>query len=139
MAPKEEAVGDEGIMLTDREREALAGLAESIGDPWLARQLAGGTQPEPPRHPRLARLTGRRPKLGAATGWVGLALVLVGAAFAVMTFMHSTLVASLGLGLMGVGLWHFVEQKGAAVIRRLGAMRAPATAPSTPRTPPGAA
>ena len=41
---------DEGIVLTEREREALAGLAESIGDPWLAGQLAGrGHAPARPK------------------------------------------------------------------------------------------
>jgi hypothetical protein len=140
--PEEDAaVGDheEGIVLSDREREALAGLAESIGDPWLARQLAGGAQAPPPHQRRLASLTGRRPKLGAATGWLGLALVLAGAALALLTFVHSTVVASLGLLMMGIGLWHFVDQKGAGVVSRLSAKRPPGAAPSPPRTPPAAA
>ncbi|MCA1843952.1 MAG: hypothetical protein LC792_12370 [Actinobacteria bacterium] len=130
---------EEGIVLTDREREALAGLAESIGDPWLARQLAGGAQAPPPPQRRLARLTDRRAKLEAATGWTGLALVLAGAALAVITFMYSTVVASLGLLLMGVGLWRFVDQKGAGIVSRLSAKRPPTIAPSPPRTPPAAA
>src|SRR5438093_4288946 len=59
---EEDAVGDpdEGIVLTDREREALAGLAESIGDPWLARQLAGGEQTPAQSRRRPARI----PRLG---------------------------------------------------------------------------
>jgi len=75
---------DEGIVLTDEEREALTGLAESIGDPWLAGQLAGqGQSPaRPKRRPAWLRF--------AATGWAGLLLVLAGAALAVTTFIHST-------------------------------------------------
>ena len=40
-------MGDEGIVLSDQERQALAGLAEQIGDPWLARQLVGQETPPP--------------------------------------------------------------------------------------------
>ena len=130
---------DEGIVLTDREREALAGLAESIGDPWLARQLAGGAQAPPPQHRRLARLAGRRPKLGSVPRWAGLALVVAGAVLALATFVHSTVAASVGLVLMGVGLWHFVDQMGDGIIRRLTAKRPLAAAPSPPHTRPGAA
>jgi hypothetical protein len=127
------------VMLTDREREALAGLAQSIGDPWLARQLAGCAEP-PQRQGRLAWLTRRRPNLGtAAAGWIGLLLVLAGAALAVTTFVHSTVVASVGLALMGVGLWQFVDHMGDGVIRRLNAKRPPAAAPWPPHKPPAAA
>jgi hypothetical protein len=129
---------DEGIVLTDREREALAGLAQSIGDPWLARQLAGGTQP-PPRRRGLAGFTGRRPKLGAVPPWAGLVLVAAGAALAVMAFVHSTVLASAGLLMMGAGLWHSVEHLGDGVIRRLTSKRAPVAAPSPPHRQPGAA
>jgi len=121
---------DEGIVLTDQEREALAGLAASIGDPWLAGQLAGGARngPRPKRHPAWLRL--------ASTGWAGLVVALIGAALAVTTFIHSIVVASLGLTLMGVGLWRFVDQHGAGVVSRLRARRGPVAGATPPRTQP---
>jgi hypothetical protein len=108
---------DEGIVLSDREREALAGLADSIGDPWLAGQLAG-------REPPVARPKRRRSwpssrVLGAAAGWIGLLLIVAGAALAITSFMHSTVVASLGLVVMGVGVWRFVVDRGDGVVRLL--------------------
>jgi len=141
---------DEGIVLTDREREVLAGLAESIGDPWLARQLAGRDPSGPPERPkrrpgRLRRPSPRLPSLGALSGWVGPALALVGAGLAVATFMVSTMVASLGLTLMGVGVWKLVADRGDDV-RRWAATRRAVSRPGTsaaepppPRTPPAAA
>jgi hypothetical protein len=121
---------DEGIVLTEREREVLAGLAESIGDPWLARQLAGRDQPvpRPKRRPDVA------PLLAAAGGWVGLLLVLAGAVLAVTTFARSTLAASLGLVVMGVGVWRLVVERGDDVVRRFRAR----PEPRSPRRPPGA-
>jgi hypothetical protein len=119
---------DEGIVLTDQEREALAGLADAIGDPWLAGQLAGrGRVPTRPK-PRPAWLR------FAATGWAGLLLVLAGGALAVTTFIHSTVVASLGLIVMGVGLWRFVVDKGDGVIHLLTVRRTPRGGPIPPRT-----
>jgi Protein of unknown function (DUF3040) len=119
---------DETIVLTEQEREALAGLAAAIGDPWLAGQLAGGgqtpTRPKPPS-PWL-RL--------AATGWAGLVLLLAGAALAVTTFIHSVLVATLGLVVMGVGLWRFVDQHGDGVMRRVDGRRTRAAGATPPRT-----
>lgn len=120
------AHGDEGIVLTDREREALAGLAESIGDPWLAGQLAGNGHAPPPAKGPLkpsrqlpwARLV--------ASGWAGLVLLVVGAVLATTTFMHSTLAATAGLALMGVGLWRVVVEHGPRLSRRLTARRTPA-------------
>ena len=55
MRAEEGDVGDadDGIVLTDREREALAGLAESIGDPWLAGQLAGPARARMPSKVRI--------------------------------------------------------------------------------------
>ena len=112
---------DESIVLTDREREALAGLAASIGDPWLAGQLAG-------REHVAAGPTHRRPTWlsfvrGVAPGWIGVLLFVAGAALAMTTFMHSTVAASLGLVVMGVGLWHFVVDRGDGLVRRLTARR----------------
>jgi hypothetical protein len=136
---EEAAVGDEGIVLSDREREALAGLAESIGDPWLARQLAG-QDPLPP--PPKRRLSGVGPALYRATaGWVGVLLLVVGAGLAVTTFVHSTLVASLGLAVMGFGLWRLAAERLDAFIVRLTARRTGPTAepPAPPRTPPATA
>gem|GEM_PF-5339980 len=131
---EEDHVGDadEGIVLTDQEREALAGLAASIGDPWLAGQLTGRAENAPrPRHrPAWLRL--------ASTGWAGLVLALIGAALAVTTFIHSIVVASLGLILMGLGLWRFVDQQGAGLVSRLKARRGPAAGATPPRTQPGA-
>ena len=136
---------DEGIVLTDREREALARLAESIGDPWLARQLAGQDtvtgRPRRWRRPSWLRL----PNLKALSGWFGGLLVAAGAALALATFTLSTTLASLGLIMMGVGVWRLVDGRGDGVARwvanRCGAPRpgTPAAAPRPPRTPPGAA
>ena len=113
---------DDGIVLTESEREALAGLAESIGDPWLAGQLAGrGHSPAPPRAtppPRWLRLV--------SSGWFGLVLVVAGAVLAMTTFMHSAIAATGGLAVMGVGLWRFLADHGERLHRRLTAPRTPA-------------
>jgi hypothetical protein len=61
---------------------------------------------------------------------------VVGAALAVMTFIHSIVVASLGLAVMGLGLWRFVDQHGAGVVSRLKARRGSAAGATTPRTQP---
>src|SRR2546423_1053570 len=81
---------------------AGAARGERLGAPWLAGELAGRAHArEPPKRRR-----GRSSALGrAATGWIGLLLMLAGAALTATTFMHSTVVASLGLAMMGVGLW----------------------------------
>ena len=128
--------GDDGIVLSEREREALAGLAESIGDPWLAGQLAGRGQGHAP--PRLA--APRRPTWArlAASGWAGLVLLVVGALLAMTTFAHSMIAATLGLALMGVGLWRFVADHGERINQRLTARRTPEDSPRRPRTPPTA-
>jgi hypothetical protein len=136
---------DEGIVLTDRERETLAQLAESIGDPWLARQLTGqesiGRLPR--RRPRPAWL--RLPDLEALSGWAGALLVAVGAALALATFVVSTPLASAGLVMMGIGVWRLVEDRGEGVSRwvanRRGAPppQTPAAQPPPPRTPPAGA
>ena len=136
---------DEGIVLTDSEREALAALAESIGDPWLARQLAG-QDPGGPR-PRRSRRPSwlRAPNLQGMSAWVGVGLLMAGAALAVTTFSRSTALASLGLVLMGVGLWRVVADRGDQVVRWVASRREglrpgmSAAPPPPPRTPPGAA
>ena len=121
---EEDDVGDadESVVLTDREREALAGLAESIGDPWLAGQLAGRDHapagPKPShRPPAWLRL--------AATGWFGLVLVVAGALLTLTTFTDSTPAATAGLAVMGVGLWRFLAVHGERISRRMGARKTP--------------
>ena len=136
---------DEGIVLTDREREVRAGLAESIGDPWLARQLAGQdpVAPGSRRRPRPSWI--RPPNLEAVAGWVGVVLLLAGTALALATFVHSTVLASLGLVMMGVGLWRVVADRRDEVVRWVASRRAgprPGTSsapPPPPHRPPGAA
>lgn len=128
---------DDGIVLTDREREALAELAESIGDPWLARQLTG--EEKMARRPKRRRIRPGRALLGAAAGWVGVVLVLAGAALAVATFVRSTSVASLGLLMMGAGLWRLWADHGQALTARLRAGRTPERPASPLRRPPEAA
>ena len=144
-------MGDEGIVLTDREREALAGLAESIGDPWLAQQLAGGDQPRtggrvprgsrPPKH-RLAGLTGLAATLLRLTsGWVGALFLVAGAVLTLATFVASTGVASLGLLMMGFGAWRLVvDHFGDLILRGKAAAetRKPRATGPLPRRRPGA-
>jgi hypothetical protein len=131
-------VGDDGVVLTDRERQALAGLAESIGDPWLARQLVGQEAAPPPPPRRNVGSILHRLNSAAAPGWVALLLVLAGAALTVTTFASSTVVASLGLLVMGAGLWRLAVDKGDVIVRRLTERRVPVPAPPPPHTPPGA-
>ena len=131
-------MGDEGIVLTDRERETLAGLAESIGDPWLARQLAGQDPVPPPPKRRLAGLGSALYR--ATAGWIGLLLLLAGAALVVATFVQSTMVASLGLLVMGFGAWRLAVDRVDDLILRWTARRTPkAEPPAPPRTPPATA
>jgi hypothetical protein len=137
---EEVAVGDENVELTDREREALAGLAEQIGDPWLARQLAGqeggGEPPSPGTSSRGSVL--RRLNAATAPAWVAIVMVLAGAALTVATFARSMPVASLGLLVMGAGAWRLAVDHSGIIARRLNARRVPpAPAPSfPPRIPP---
>jgi predicted benzoate:H+ symporter BenE len=111
---------DDGIVLTDREREALAGLAESIGDAWLAGQLSGRDHPPPKPAPRRPWWHGL-----AASRWAGFVALVVGAVLALTTFMHSTIAAIAGLALMGVGMWRLVDDHREQVTRRLTARRTP--------------
>ena len=135
---------DEGIVLSEHERETLAQLAESIGDPWLARQLAGQDSVGPPARRRRRPSWLRAPDPRTLSGWAGAVLVVVGAALALATFAVSTPLASAGLALMGVGLWRLVEERGDQVARwvatRRGTPRAgtPAPPPPPPHTPPAA-
>ena len=113
--------GEDGIVLTEREREVLAGLAQSIGDPWLAGQLAGAEHSPPPKHrSRRPHRPHRWPSaVTALAGWIGLLLLVAGATLAATTFMHSTAVASLGLVVMGVGVWRLAVDRGEVIIGRL--------------------
>lgn len=134
-------MGDDRVVLTDRERRALAGLAESIGDPWLAGQLAG-QEPQSARPAR--RSVGSflsRFNTANAPGWIGVVLVLAGAALALTTFASSIPAASLGLLVMGIGLWRLLAERGGAMYRRLSRLterRVPEPVSSPPRTPPAA-
>jgi hypothetical protein len=134
-------VGDDKVQLTDREREALAGLAEQIGDPWLARQLSGqdgaaGEQP-PPAERHLAQSVVRRVSAATAPAWVAVVMVLAGAALSLATFARSLPVASLGLFVMGAGVWLLLVDHTGLIARRINERRAEVPAPSfPPRIPP---
>jgi hypothetical protein len=133
-------VGDDKVQLTDRERELLAGLAEQIGDPWLARQLAGqdagGGEP-PPREHRLANSVFRRIDAATAPAWVAVLMVLAGAALSLATFANSIPVASAGLLVMGAGVWRLLVDHTGCIARRINERRAEVPAPSfPPRIPP---
>lgn len=137
---------DDGVMLTEREREVLAELAGSIGDPWLARQLTGGeaTGNKPARQPRRRPSWLRRPTLAVLSGWAGVALGVAGAGLALATFVVSTALAAIGLAMMGIGLWRVVIDRRGLVARWIARRRAAspppetATPPRPPRTPPAA-
>jgi hypothetical protein len=136
-------VGDDKVQLTDREREALAGLAEQIGDPWLARQLAGqphdgrGNELPTPREPRLGGTVLRRLDAATAPAWVAILMVLAGAALCLATFASSIPAASLGLLMMGAGAWRLVVDHSGFIARRINERRAEVSGPSfPPRTPP---
>ena len=133
-------MGDDNVQLSEREREALAGLAEQIGDPWLARQLAGqdgGAEPASPRERHLAASVLRRVDQATAPAWVAMLMVLAGAALSVATFVRLLPVAVLGLLVMGGGIWVLVVDHSGSIARRINERRAQALAPSVPpRTPP---
>ena len=136
-------MGDDKVQLTDREREALAGLAEQIGDPWLARQLAGqpqdgrGNEPPTPSEPRVGGTVLRRLEAATAPAWVAILMVLAGAALCLATFAGSIAAASLGLLVMGAGAWRLVVDHSGFIARRINERRAEVPAPSfPPRTPP---
>ncbi|MGH9009859.1 MAG: hypothetical protein ACRDYF_08450 [Acidimicrobiia bacterium] len=133
-------MGDDNVQLTDREREALAGLAEQIGDPWLARQLAGqegGGEPPSPGKRRFDGSVLSRLNAATAPAWVALLLVLAGAALSVATFARSMPMASLGLLVMGAGVWRLAVDHSGVIARRLNERRSQVPAPSSPpRIPP---
>jgi hypothetical protein len=70
-----------------------------------------------PGWPKRSATPGRL-RLRAAAGWVGLLFLVGGAALAVTTFVHSALVASLGLAVMGCGLWRLVVDRSGGVTGR---------------------
>ena len=137
-------MGDDKVQLTDREREALAGLAEQIGDPWLARQLAGQDgggeqqqQPPPRRERDLGTSVLRRLDAATTPAWVAILMVLAGAALSLATFASSIPVASFGLLVMGAGVWRLVVDHTGFIARRINERRAEVSAPSfPPRIPP---
>ena len=134
-------MGDDNVQLTEREREALAGLAEQIGDPWLARQLSGqiggGDPPPSQRERRLPASVLRRFDAATAPAWVAILMVVAGAALSLASFARSLPLASLGLLLMGAGLWRLVVDHSGFITRRINERRAEVPAPSfPPRTPP---
>lgn len=134
-------MGDDNVQLTDREREALAGLAEQIGDPWLARQLAGqdggGEQPPPRRERDLGGSVLRRLDAATTPAWVAILMLLAGAALSLATFASSIAVASFGLLVMGAGVWRLVVDHTGFIARRINERRAEVPAPSfPPRIPP---
>jgi hypothetical protein len=137
-------VGDDGIVLTDREREALAGLAEQIGDPWLARQLAGGDAAiPPPKKPRKAttKLSAVKATVSRLTaGWIGLGLVIAGALLALATFTSSTVLGAAGLLLMGFGVYRVTADKGEdfTLWFKVKSAKRISRGPQPPHTPPGA-
>jgi len=130
-------VGDDGVVLSDSERQALAGLAEQIGDPWLARQFAGQDTPPPTPKQRFPRSIVSWLTSASGSGWFGLVLLLGGAALVFTTFAYSTVLGTLGLLLMGAGLWRLLGDQGDVIVRRV-ERRIPAPAPPPPRTPPAA-
>ena len=134
-------MGDDNVQLTEREREALAGLAEQIGDPWLARQLSGqiggGDAPPSQTERRLPASVLRRFDAATAPAWVAILMVVAGAALSLASFARSLPLASLGLLVMGAGLWRLVVDHSGFITRRINERRAEVSAASfPPRTPP---
>ena len=98
---------DDGVVLTETERETLALLAASIDDPWLAQQLAGLDEPAGPGP--------GRPRLGLAARWLrrwaGVMLVADGAGLAIAAFANWLWVAVLGMVAMAAGVWRIWSQR----------------------------
>ena len=130
-------MGDDGVELSDSERQVLAGLAEQIEDPWLARQLVGQDAPIPEPKRRFPGTILHRLNSASNSESVGLLLLLAGAVFALATFAHSAVLGGVGLLVMGAGLWRLVGNQAVVIARRV-ERRVPAPAPPPPRTPPAA-
>ncbi len=81
----------EDVVLTLEERVTLAEMAAGVDDPWLAGQLLG-TVPPPPRR-----------SFELPTCWVGILLLMTGAAFSLATFAHWVWAAILGVAVMAGG------------------------------------
>jgi Protein of unknown function (DUF3040). len=79
------------VVLSEYEREVLARLAAGVDDPWLASQLLGGV-PAPPRR-----------TFSIPSCWVGIVLLLLGAALSLATFTRSVWAAGVGLVVMSIG------------------------------------
>ena len=74
----------EDVVLSLEERLTLAEMAASVDDPWLKGQLLG-TVPPPPRRSFELHIS-----------WVGILLLMAGAAIALATFAHLVWAAVLG-------------------------------------------
>lgn len=79
------------VVLSDYERQTLAGLAAGLDDPWLASQLLG-IVPQPPRR-----------RFHIPSCWVALVMLMLGAAFTLASLTLSAWAAVLGLSLIGMG------------------------------------
>jgi hypothetical protein len=104
---------DDGVVLTETERETLTLLAASIGDPWLAQQLAGADEAQAPgpgrRHSGPAAQWIRR--------WAGAMLVADGAGLAIAAFANWVWLAVVGMAAMAVGVWMIWNQRAYLVPR----------------------
>ncbi|MGH7320180.1 MAG: hypothetical protein ACRELA_11230 [Candidatus Rokuibacteriota bacterium] len=79
---------DDGVVLTEHERDVLTALASTIDDGWLAHQLAGG-DPPPSALPR----------------WLAPALLVLGVFVTIAIFTRWWWVGGSGLVLMGLAGW----------------------------------
>jgi hypothetical protein len=80
------------VVLSDYERQTLAGLAAQLDDPWLASQLLGSV-PAPPRR-----------RFHVPSCWVAIVLLMLGAAASLASFTLSPWAAVLGVTLMAAGV-----------------------------------
>jgi hypothetical protein len=119
---------DDGVVLTETERETLTLLAASIGDPWLAQQLAGADEAQAPgpgrRHSGPAAQWIRR--------WAGAMLVADGAGLAIAAFANWVWLAVVGMAGMAVGVWMIWNQRAFLVPKPRLAARSMGGPPYTP-------